>query len=66
MNRPTCQREKAVARSRCVYGRQQQPIGTFVMGYGQTGDEQRFAVPALEFAADAVGALLQRELDEAA
>ncbi len=50
-------------RSRPVYGRQREPIGTFVMGYGEPSDDQAFDAPYLEFAADAVGALLQQELD---
>jgi hypothetical protein len=50
-------------RSRPVYGRQREPIGTFVMGYGEASDDQRFGMPFLEFAADAVGAMLQQELD---
>lgn len=51
--------------SRPVYGRDQQPIGTFVMGYGEPSEDQRFDAPYMEFAADAVGALLQKELDQA-
>lgn len=50
-------------RSRPVFGRAAGPIGTFVMGYGEPSDDQRFDAPYLEFAADAVGAILQRELD---
>jgi hypothetical protein len=50
-------------RSRPVYGRADAPIGTFVMGYGEPSEEQRFDAPYLDFAADAVGAMLQRELD---
>ncbi|WP_109486381.1 GAF domain-containing protein [Occallatibacter savannae] len=50
--------------SRPVYGRDQQPIGTFVMGYGEPSEDQRFAAPYMEFAADAVAALLQEELDK--
>lgn len=52
--------------SRPVHGRERMPIGTFVMGYGEPSNEQRFDAPCLEFAADAVGALLQRALDKAA
>lgn len=51
--------------SRPVYGTGQTPIGTFVVGYGDVSDDQRFDVPIMAFAADAVGALLQRELDRA-
>jgi len=51
--------------SRPVYGREQKPIGTFVMGYGEVSEDQRFDAPFMEFAADAVAALLQRELDKA-
>ena len=50
-------------RSRPVYGRADAPIGTFVMGYGEPSEDQRFDVPFLDFAADAVGAILQTELD---
>jgi len=50
-------------RSRPVYGHERKPIGTFVMGYGEPSESQRFDAPFLVFAADAVGALLQRELD---
>lgn len=50
-------------RSRPVYGRSDEPIGTFVMGYGEPSDDQRFDAPYLNFAADAVGAILQLELD---
>ncbi len=49
--------------SRPVYGRERNPIGTFVMGYGEPSAAHRFDAPFMEFAADAVGALLQRELD---
>lgn len=52
--------------SRPVHGRQQKPIGTLVMGYGEPCEDQRFDAPVMEFAADAVGTLLQRELDKAA
>lgn len=51
--------------SRPVYGRDGKPIGTFVMGYGNPSEDQRFAAPYVEFAADAVAALLQKQLDEA-
>ncbi len=47
--------------SRPVYGREGQPIGTFVMGYAEPSDDQRFDAPFMEFAADAVGALLREE-----
>ena len=50
-------------RSRPVYGRADAAIGTFVMGYGEPSDDQRFDLPYIDFAADAVGAMLQRELD---
>ncbi len=50
--------------SRPVYGRDGKPIGTFVMGYGEPSEDQRFDAPFMEFAADAVAALLQRELDK--
>lgn len=50
-------------RSRPVYGRADEPIGTFVFGYGEPSGDQRFDAPYLDFAADAVGAILQRELD---
>jgi hypothetical protein len=50
-------------RSRPVYGRRHEPIGTFVMGFSEPSEDQAFDAPYMEFAADAVGALLQRELD---
>jgi hypothetical protein len=50
--------------SRPVYGREHNPIGTFVMGYGDVGEDGRFDGPFMEFAADAIAALLQRELDK--
>ncbi|MDA9464820.1 hypothetical protein [Bradyrhizobium sp. CCBAU 53415] len=49
--------------SRPVFGRVDEPVGTFVMGYGETNEDQRFDAPYLDFAADAVGALLQRRSD---
>lgn len=49
--------------SRPVYGREKKPIGTFVMGYPEPSDDQKFDAPFMEFAADAVGALLQKDLD---
>lgn len=52
--------------SRPVYGREQKPIGTFVMAYGEASADQRFDAPFMAFAADAVGALLQRKLDRTA
>ena len=50
-------------RSRPVYGRKDKPIGTFVLGYGEPREDQDFDIPYIEFAADAVAAILQRELD---
>lgn len=49
--------------SRPVRGREQKPIGTFVVGYAEASGDRRFHAPVMDFAADAVGALLQRELD---
>ena len=49
--------------SRPVYGRSGESIGTFVMGYGEPSEDQLFDAPYLDFAADAAGAILQRELD---
>ena len=49
--------------SRPVHGRDRVPIGTFVMGYGEPADLRDFDIALLEFAADAVGALLQKHLD---
>jgi len=49
--------------SRPVYGREGRPIGTFVLGYAQPRELRDFDGALMEFAADAVGALLQEELD---
>lgn len=49
--------------SRPVYGRARKPIGTFVMGYDQPREDRDFDVALMDFAADAVGTLLQKELD---
>jgi hypothetical protein len=51
--------------SRPVHGRDKYPIGTFVMGYADPADLRDFDVALMEFAADAVGALLQKHLDGA-
>ena len=48
--------------SRPVYGEQRKPIGTFVMGYHEPREVRDFDVALMEFAADAVGTLLQNEL----
>ncbi len=52
--------------SRPVYGREGKPIGTFVMGYGEPRPERDFDVALMDFAADAVGTLLQKRLDSRA
>lgn len=49
--------------SRPVYGRDEKPIGTFVMGYAEPREARDFDAALLAFAADAVGALLQAQLD---
>ncbi len=49
--------------SRPVYGRERKPIGTFVLGYAERREQADFDGALMEFAADAVGTLLQQELD---
>ncbi|CCD91452.1 hypothetical protein BRAO375_1550003 [Bradyrhizobium sp. ORS 375] len=51
--------------SRPVYGRERKPIGTFVLGYAEPRATADFDGALMEFAADAVGTLLQQELDRA-
>ena len=53
----------ASLQSRPVFGRDQKPIGTFVMACSHPRDENGFDAALMQFAADAVGAVLQRELD---
>jgi hypothetical protein len=49
--------------SRPVYGRDGKPIGTFVMTFTEPRVATDFNVAVMDFAAEAVSALLQRDLD---
>jgi hypothetical protein len=61
----TCVRHGIHAlQSRPVYGRDQKPIGTFVMSFGEPREVNGFDAALMAFAADAVGALLQDELEK--
>jgi hypothetical protein len=51
--------------SRPVHGRDGKPIGTFVMTFAEPRVATDFNVAVMNFAAEAVSALLQRELDTA-
>ena len=51
--------------SRPVHGRDGKPIGTFVMTFPEPREANDFNVAVMDFAAEAVSALLQRELDSA-
>jgi GAF domain-containing protein len=53
----------ASLQSRPVFGRDEKPIGTFVMACSQPRAENSFDAALMRFAADAVGSVLQRELD---
>ena len=46
-----------------VYGRDKRPVGTFVIGYGESRTEKDFDAALMKFAADAVSELLQAEID---
>ncbi|HET7888400.1 MAG TPA: GAF domain-containing protein [Bradyrhizobium sp.] len=52
--------------SRPVLGRDRFPIGTFVMGYSKPADVRDFDIALMEFAADAIGTVLQAHWDGAA
>jgi hypothetical protein len=49
--------------SRLVFGRDQRPIGTFVMACNEARSETDFDSALMKFAADATGAILQKNLD---
>jgi len=51
--------------SRPVHGRDGKPIGTFVMTFAEPRVATDFNVAVMDFAAEAVSALLKRELDTA-